>query len=83
MRERGADLGTGAIFGPRIIVDDTQQVTDNTWMTYSFSLSQPAKVTLTLDVIQGKGVTAYLLDEAAYEKFADANQSLFGGSFRQ
>lgn len=64
------------------VIDREEQVMDDRWTTFRFKVSSPAEIQLALDVTEGKGVTAYLVDARDSDRFLDANASLFGGSFK-
>jgi hypothetical protein len=79
----GSGTGSlGGIMGPRVLVSESQQVTDSSVMGYTFSLWRASKLNLDLDFIAGESVTAYVMDVSEYKKCVDAHGKLFGGQFR-
>jgi hypothetical protein len=88
VRERSKDTGPSsgsspaAALGPKILLDVNERVVDNQWRVFRFELGNPRTVRLELDVTEGRGVTAYVFDDAEYARFHEANNSLTGGQFR-
>lgn len=78
----GGGGGAPAIFGgPQTLLSETEQVTDTTFRLYRFTLHRNADVRLSLTVTQGNGVTSYVMTQADYNQFENAQNALFGGQF--
>lgn len=60
--------GLGGLVGPRVLIDDQQQVIDSGFLGIPFRLQSRGSVTFELSVTQGDGVTAYIVDESEFEK---------------
>ncbi len=68
--------------GPKTLIDVHERVVDNKWQIFEFELGTPRTVHLELNVTEGRGVTAYVLDNADFSRFLEVNDSLTGGQFR-
>jgi len=64
--------------GSEIIVNQSVEVTDDSWRIFTFSLSRQATVDLEFDVTKGDKVTAYLIDDGEREKFAQVGSTGMG-----
>jgi len=68
--------------GPEVLINQTVEVTDDKWKIFTFRLERQATVELEFDVTKGDKATAYVIDDAEREKFANANTSVTGGQFQ-
>ena len=58
--------------GPEVLINQTVEVKDDGWKIFTFSLTRQATVDLEFDVTSGHKATAYVIDDADREKFAQA-----------
>lgn len=66
---------------PGALVDREETVTDADWTMVEFHLDRDARVTLQIDVVEGRRISAFVLDGAEVPHFRDARHSIRNTAF--